>query len=121
LAVRVWPIVWPEDTTRSDVTLAYGQSVEGTLNEGEKTSWTFDGSEGDIISLGTQSGDNAQLDLTLDLIGPDGIALAQDDDSGPGLNPLVEGFSLPTSGVYTVEVTSRASSGSFTLILDKTN
>lgn len=64
--------------------------------------FTFDAEAGQIISLGATSlGDD---DIAIILYGPDGVVVAEDDDSGGGLNPLLVAQNLPTSGVYSAEI-----------------
>ncbi len=45
--VAVWPVIWPEDTTSQNTpptdepTIHVGQTLSGTINEGESTTWRF--------------------------------------------------------------------------------
>jgi hypothetical protein len=79
--------------------------------------YTFSGVAGQTVSLEL----TASFDTYMYLIGPGGNVVAQDDDGGSGLNsriPATSGeFMLPTTGTYTVEITSYATNvtGSFTL------
>jgi hypothetical protein len=66
--------------------------------------WTFDGSADQVISLlaVTTSGD---LDPVLELIGPDGARVAQNDDLDSLVRDAgIEAFTLPQAGTYTVRV-----------------
>lgn len=71
----------------------------------------------DLIFIGTAGSQSARFNDS----GPGGNVVAQDDDGGAGLNsriPTTSGeFMLPTTGPYTVEITSYAThvTGSFTL------
>jgi hypothetical protein len=66
---------------------------------------------------------SSAFDTYLYLIGPSGSVVAQDDDGGGGSNsripPRCGHYTLPSSGTYTIEVTSfyRNSTGSYTLSL----
>ncbi len=79
--------------------------------------YTFSAAAGTTVSLEL----NASFDTYMYLIGPGGNVVTQDDDGGGGLNsriPATSGeFMLPTTGTYTVEITSYATNitGSFTL------
>jgi hypothetical protein len=74
-----------------------------------------------VITLSAQTGDNPNLDPFMSLFDSNGASLMLDDDSGPGVNPMIQGFTLPGDGVYTVEVMSVAQEGSFSLTLTKDN
>jgi hypothetical protein len=98
------------------VTLSAGQPVSGTLEVGDSATWTFWGTSGAQVTLEAAAA-NSQLDLYLTLTWPDGAVLVVNDDDGPGLNPLIEGYTLPAEGVYTVEVLSVRQAGDYTLTL----
>ncbi len=103
----------PEGTTA----LAYGQRAAGTLPEAGTVTWTFQGVAGDVVTIGTDVGENTALDPLLTLIGPDGSEVARDDDGGPGLNGLIRGFALPATGTYTIQVSAVRGAGAFTVSL----
>jgi hypothetical protein len=81
--------------------IEYGESVTGTLVWGGEHEWTFEGEEGDraTISMCATAGG---LDSYLELYGPDGEQLAEDDDSAGGLDSLIECYELPADGTYTI-------------------
>lgn len=82
-------------------TIDYGETVIGELNEqAQLGTFTFTGSAGDVVTIAL----DAVFDPKVGLIGPDGIGLADDDDSGPDLNALIRGFTLPRDGTYTIIV-----------------
>jgi len=123
--VGAWPVIWPESESPISaieippdvtVTLSAGQPVSGTLEVGDSATWTFWGTSGAQVTLEAAAA-NSQLDLYLTLTGPDGAVLVVNDDDGPGLNPLIEGYTLPAEGVYTVEVLSVRQAGDYTLTL----
>jgi len=83
-------------------TLDFGQTVLGELTaDSQLGSYKFFGTAGDVITLRL---DSANFDPKFRLLGPDGTVLAEDDDSGEGLNALLEGITLPRDGEYVVEV-----------------
>src|SRR3712207_6774167 len=62
----------------------------------------------------------SRLDPLIELLAPDGLLLARDDDSGGGLNAFVQGV-LPQDGTYTVTIrTAREDcGGEYTLMLER--
>lgn len=90
----------PTATMPTDGAIDYGQTVIGELTSEIQTGeYTFFGTAGDVITIELNSDD---FDPKFSLLGPDGNVLVEDDDSGPGLNALVEEFTLPVDGNYTV-------------------
>ncbi|MCU0498153.1 MAG: PPC domain-containing protein [Anaerolineae bacterium] len=80
------------------ITVTYGETVTGELtDETQEQVYTFEGDEGDIITI---SMDSNEFDTLVILQDQDGVELTRDDDSGPGTNALIEGFTLPSSGQY---------------------
>lgn len=97
-------------------TLGFGDTVEGTLSSSSGDRWTFEGSAGTRVTIAVESD---VFDAQLELYGPSGDLLTSDDDSGGNLNPEINGFSLPESGVYTIVVLeyNRTETGPYTLSL----
>lgn len=93
----------PTVTAPQGELLTYGQMVDGELTEQtqEGVVYTFEGAQGDVISIIVQTG---EFDSLVRVIAPDGLELAFDDDSGGDLNPLISGLTLPQDGTYTVIV-----------------
>ena len=130
LPVQVWPVVWPEEERNQTPTaeilpegatvLAYGQRAAGVLAENGVVAWTFAGTAGDVVTIGTDTGDNITLDPLVTLIGPDGREVAGDDDSGPGLNGLIDRVALPANGTYTIQVSAVRGDGPLTVSLMRT-
>ena len=81
--------------------IGYGGVVTGTLVSGAEHEWTFDGQQGDQVTIGMLdvAGD---LDPYLELYGPDDQYLADDDDGGWNHDSLIEFHELPEAGTYTV-------------------
>lgn len=65
----------------------------------DQLDYTFTGQAGDAMTLQAWSGD---VDLVLDLYGPDGALIASDDDSSGNLDPYIERLTLPEDGDYRV-------------------
>lgn len=97
-------VVQEPDEVPADRVLAYGDSVEETLDEAETgVAFTFEGAAGDVITIAVTSDD---FDPYVILQDADGEELASDDDSGQRLNAQIEAFELPEDGIYTIIVTS---------------
>jgi uncharacterized protein YraI/predicted Ser/Thr protein kinase len=122
-AVKAWPVVWPDQSTSgsSGTTLAYGSPLEVELPDQSRAQLIFSGATGDVVSIATDAGQNTALDTRLTLFGPDGTKLAEDDDSGPGVNALIDHFTLPGGGTFTVQVDAVSGSGTVTVTLTKNN
>jgi len=114
--------------------LAIPQTVNGTLSSSACYSigrgsgyyadrYAFSGSTGQQISITL---DSSTYDTYLYLLGPNGAVVTSDDDGGPGTNsriPANSGFyTLPSSGVYTIESTTYTSTrtGAYTLAIQGT-
>lgn len=80
--------------------LVIDNAFEGTL-EGEYVELMFTGEAGDTVTIDANSSD---FDARLQLRDVNGSVLAEDDDSGEGLNAQIAEFTLPTTGTYTVRV-----------------
>jgi hypothetical protein len=97
--------------------LSYGSSVNGRITDEDGEEWTFLGEAGDLVAVKLNG-------ITLDdpyliLFRPDGNIEMSDDDSGPGLNALIDGHVLPASGQYTILARSFGGrTGTYTLSLD---
>jgi hypothetical protein len=95
----------------------YGEIAQGTVGRGEIALWTFTGTRGDSVIINAIASDPVQMDMFLELVGPDGSMLIGDDDSGEESNAAITGFALPQDGKYTIRVSSVAGPGSYTLLL----
>jgi hypothetical protein len=99
--------------------IAFGQTVTGTVQTGEHDLWPFVGDLGQIITINLEQ-DESNLDAYLELIGPDGATLVQDDDGGDGYNSRIERFVLPETGLYVIVARGySSSSGAYRLTLIK--
>ncbi len=97
--------------------IAIGESVRGDLPVGQRDTWTFYGEAGQIVTI-AMTAEDTDLDTYLELRGPDGSTLAEDDDGGSGLNSLIEGFVLPVTGMYTIIARSYGDSSGGVYTLD---
>ncbi len=125
--VAVWPVIWPEDTTSQNTPPAgqpaihVGQTLSSTINEGESTTWQFGGSQGAVVTFAATSDPASDLDLKMTVFGPENENLISNDDDGPGLDPLIQNFTLPANGIYTIQIDALSGSGSYDLSLTKGN
>lgn len=113
--------------------IAFGQTLNGTLSASDCRSpvrgssfvadrYTFNANAGQKVTVLT----NAPIgnpDTFLTLLGPNGVVLITDDDSGGGTNSRLPGgnqhITLGLPGTYTIEVTGfdPADAGSYTVTL----
>ena len=107
---------------RADATpIEVGQPAEGSLDRDDdvrvgsgsyRDRYALLGHEGQQLEIRMSS---YEIDSYLVLVAPDGVVLAQDDDSGGGLNSQVQ-VNLPDDGVYTIYATSyRPATGDYSL------
>jgi hypothetical protein len=97
--------------------IAYGQTVQGTLSMGQKVAWAFTGSANDSVTIDAIASDPVQMDMFLELLGPNGNVLIGDDDSGDESNARISSYRLPASGQYTIRVSSVAGAGDYSVML----
>ena len=98
--------------------LAYGQERGGYLAGSSRARWNFSGRINEVVSIALNS---TAFDTYLELVSPGGTVLARNDDGGEGRNALIEGFTLPGSGIYNIIVRGygQEASGSYKLKLSK--
>jgi len=108
---------WDADSNDGGEVIELGEVVQGDLTTPRGQQWAFHGSEGDTIRISVTS---AQFDSLISLFGPSGEYLTFDDDSGVGTNAMIEGYTLPHSGMYYVDVLSygNGATGTYSLMLD---
>jgi hypothetical protein len=86
--------------------LEYGVEVYGTITVSDyEDRWTFEGEQGETISLIMEATSGSILDSYLRLLDAQGAELASSDDYGYSSNSRIEGFDLPSGGTYTVVAT----------------
>jgi len=85
--------------------LEYGAIIEGDITNAQNaTYYRFTGRAGDTIRARAERIGGA-LDPLIALTNADARELINDDDSGGGQNSLIDGFTLPADGAYTLIVT----------------
>src|SRR5579883_252182 len=81
-------------------------AYRGSLREfGERQPWTFEGAAGQELIVYLPRNVGSSLAPHLALLGPDGRVLAEDEQSGGGVNAFIQGI-LPADGTYTLEARS---------------
>ncbi|MBN1954726.1 MAG: PPC domain-containing protein [Anaerolineae bacterium] len=84
--------------------LAYGEVAAGELAvAGERDYWRFEGAAGDEVTI-SLVGAGDLTDTYLELYGPDGALLAEDDDGGENAFARIAAFELPANGAYRIVV-----------------
>jgi hypothetical protein len=96
-------------------TIAYGDVVETNIGDAAGDRYTFEGVEGDIVTIRMEG----NFDTFLELYDASDTMLISDDDSAGDLNSLIDSFVLPADGVYTIVARplSSMATGKYTLSL----
>ncbi len=84
--------------------LTVGNVAQGQVERGGAQAWRVAGAAGDRLGVRVESRTTG-FDAQLTVYDPDGARLADDDDSGGNLNPLLN-LTLPDDGYYTLVVSS---------------
>jgi hypothetical protein len=122
------PTSTPAPGFNTAIGMSYDNTVQGTIGgDVAGGQYTFVGSAGDVISIG-MTRDSGDLDPQIILLDADGNEVTRNDDS-PGQesrDALIEGFTLPADGTYTIIATRYQenvglSAGDYSLTLNKTN
>lgn len=94
------------------ITLEYGMNVDGELTTAEpRVYYNFTGTEGDTIIITLVSDDGWDTYLNLYEGTEAGNLITYDDDSAGNFNSLIGPYTLPASGLYTIEATSFQQNG----------
>jgi hypothetical protein len=95
--------------------IAYGDVVETNIGDATGDRYTFEGTEGDIVTIRMEG----NFDTFLELYDASETMLISDDDSAGDLNSLIDSFVLPADGVYTIVARplSSMATGKYTLSL----
>jgi hypothetical protein len=120
-------------STETSLEVESGESASspihrGSIDVGEQTTeeldglfdlhdWTFQGQAGQKITIRCAPAPGADTDPELDLLGPDGQILAEDDDGGGEYTALISDFTLPEDGTYTIRI-EVWTTGEYVLSLD---
>jgi hypothetical protein len=92
------------DSTRMG-SVGIGSPVSAELYSlAEAHDWTFEGEEGQVITIRCEAAPGEDTDPRINLLAPNGVAIAMDDDSGNGYNSIIRSFRLPVTGTYIVKV-----------------
>jgi hypothetical protein len=91
--------------------IGIGETLTGNLLPGARDQWTFSANGGEAIRINM----DAEFDTYLELLGPDGARIAENDDFN-GLDSQID-ITLPAAGTYTIIARSFSStaSGQYTL------
>jgi serine/threonine-protein kinase len=98
--------------------LRYGDAIRSFVNDSAPEQfYTFEGVAGDRITITARIGGIG--DPILELRDPNGVIIAQNDDTNGITDASIEAFTLPVNGSYTIRVTrySRRTGGEFILRL----
>lgn len=100
------------DTTGGGTLTVNGEAQSATLDSlFEVHNWTFNGEAGQTITIEVTG--EGETDPQIRLLGPGDALLAEDDDSGGGLNARLA-TTLPETGAYTARV-SVFTEGTYTI------
>ncbi len=92
----------------SATAISPGQTVNGSITPTNKFDlYSFQGQQGDRISIAMTHGEGTVLDPKLYLIGPSGTTATMNDDAVLGTNrdSLINNFTLPSDGQYIIIAT----------------
>ncbi len=84
--------------------LTIGDTVEVEMAYGFVHRITFAGNAGDTVSITARDSDGSGVDPLMVLLGPDGNAIAGNDDGGGDLDSALDNFRLPEDGTFTIVV-----------------
>jgi hypothetical protein len=91
--------------------IEFGDTVSLEPNGASEITLTFEGTEGQAVSIFVESLGDEYSSLSLE--DPDGDEIASNDDSGLGWNPAIRRFALPATGTYTIILTGLDDSSLF--------
>lgn len=84
--------------------MAVGDTIEVEMAYRRVYSITFEGQEGQVVTISARDAVDTAIDPLIALLDPQGNPIAGDDDFGGVLDSLIEDFTLPASGSYTLLV-----------------
>jgi hypothetical protein len=97
--------------------IAFGETVEGTLDENRQALWTFSGEAEQAVTIVLQP--DEESDMSLELKDPDGVTLQVSDSGYSGEEERIEGL-LPATGDYQIVVREYwGEAGTYTLTLSE--
>jgi hypothetical protein len=83
--------------------LTDGEEVDVEVDGEEELTFTYNGSEGDVITVVVNA--SGDTDSRIYLFNEDGDEVATDDDSGESTNPQLIRIQLPDDGEYSIVIT----------------
>ncbi len=83
-------------------TIAYGNTVPGSITGDAGVSWSFAGSAGDFVNVTAAPFDG--FDLTLDILGPNGLSVVEGPIDGSFDTEHIRTLELLEDGFYTIVV-----------------
>lgn len=115
--------------TREGGPISVGLPISGQItSDAFMWNYTFEGRQGDVVTITLRAAENSPLDPFVDLVSPQNRRLiANDDANAPGLRPMdaqISNFPLPETGTYTVRATrfgreTMPGEGMFVLTLER--
>lgn len=93
-------------------------SIDDAVNENDYQFYVFQGKEGQQVRVSVNGKPGSSFDPVAAILSPDGTVLAEGDDSGGTLNPLII-LTLPEDGTYSVRVNGYLSGGEFDVYVDE--
>jgi tetratricopeptide (TPR) repeat protein len=87
-----------------DRTAALGDGLEIEMDYQRVVRITFQGTAGQAVALSAREVVSEQVDPLIVLLDPNGNPIAGDDDFGGNLDALIDDFTLPVTGTYTLLV-----------------
>jgi hypothetical protein len=90
--------------------------IDDTVGDNQYSFYSFQASRGDRVEIRVIG--SAGLDAVAVLLDANDATIAQDDDSGGALNPLLYA-DIPADGTYTIRINGYLSSGSFVLEVNR--
>lgn len=92
-------------TLESALLLWYGDEVRGLIDRDYPARYySFGAMRGDVITV-TMNRASRDLDPLVAILDEAGTVLAEDDDSGPSNNALIQSYIIPATGRYYVQAT----------------
>ncbi|GAB5491121.1 MAG: hypothetical protein Phog2KO_13360 [Phototrophicaceae bacterium] len=91
-----------DETVETDMEI--GDTIEVEMAYRRVVEISFEGEEGQEITISADDFGDTIVDPLITLLDPDGNPIAGDDDFGGVLNSLIDDFELPEDGTYTLMV-----------------
>ncbi|MFC6592743.1 S8 family serine peptidase [Deinococcus lacus] len=102
----------PNDSVETATPIAFGQVREAVMTLNDADHYSFEGTAGQNVYIGTQSLLGSP-DLKLELLNAAGQVVAENTSAREDLRDAALTFTLPASGRYTIRVTDEATGNAF--------